>query len=286
MIASFSREKYLALAIESIRRQSLPDWELVVVDDGSTDGSLAVAQDIAARDRRIRVLSQRNAGTAAARNRGFSALSPSVNLVTFFDDDDLLEPDMLSLLVPVLDENPRAVGAYGLARMIDGHGEEVADENFIRVQTERYGVRGTRIARWNATAPTTFEVLAFVDVIPSPGQVLIRRTALEKAGPFRAPAEDWDLFLRLARYGDLIFVSDVVLGYRWHARNVSRSELKMSKAKLIVSWRLLWMPGLTPAERRTAWLSFAHYYADLGRVGRTARRVASRVANAFRPFRS
>jgi glycosyltransferase involved in cell wall biosynthesis len=286
VIASFAREKLLALAIESIRRQSVTDWQLVVVDDGSSDGSLAVAERFAAQDSRIRALSQSNAGSAAARNRGLAALARSVAFVTFLDDDDVLEPGMLASLLPTLQEKPAAVGAYGLARMIDERGVEVRAETFMRRQIERRGVRGGRVARWRSDAPTTFDVLAFVNVIPAPGQVLIRRAALEKAGPFRAPADDWELYLRLTRYGELAFVPDVVLGYRWHAGNVSRNQLKMSRAKLIVSWRLLWMSGLTAAERRTAWLSFIYYYADLGRVARNARRVASRIAHAFRRLRA
>jgi glycosyltransferase involved in cell wall biosynthesis len=283
VIASFGREKYLALSIESLRRQSVTDWELVVVDDGSTDGSLAVAERFAVQDPRIRVVSQANAGTAAARNRGLSLLSPSVELVTFFDDDDVAEPGLLEALVPALDANPAAVGAHGLARMIDEGGAEVHDEDFMRTQTERRGVRGGRVARWSREAPTTFDVLAFVDVIPGPGQVLLRRAVIERAGPLRPPAEDWDLFLRMTRYGPLAFVPEVVLAYRWHAGNISRNELLMSRAKLVVSWRLLWARDLTAAQRRTAWLSFIYYYASFGRVARTAARVVSRLTHLRRP---
>lgn len=286
VIASFGREQYLALAIESIQKQSVREWQLVVVDDGSPDRSLAVAQRIADQDPRIRVLSQSNAGTAAARNRGLRTLDDTVELVTFLDDDDVLEPEMAQRLAAILEANPRAAGAYGLARMIDGRGLEVHDDAFAASQTQRLGIRGSRLALWPTEAPTTFAVLAFLDVIPSPGQVLMRRSALAKAGQFRAPAEDWDLFLRLTRLGDLVFVPKVVLGYRWHEGNVSRSELRMSKAKLIVNWRLLWSPELSASERRTAWLAFLYYYADLGRVGRTARRVAVRAAGAFRAIRS
>ncbi|MGB2941211.1 MAG: glycosyltransferase family A protein, partial [Candidatus Macondimonas sp.] len=97
VIPAYQAEGYLTRALESVATQSDPDWELIVVDDGSHDGTLALAQRHAARDpARMRVLAQANAGPAAARNRGMAEARGEY--VLFLDADDALMPDALERL--------------------------------------------------------------------------------------------------------------------------------------------------------------------------------------------
>ena len=100
---AYNAERYLAEAIESVRLQSLADWELLLVDDGSTDGTRAIAADFAARDPRIHLLASaldRN-GAAAARNAGIAAARG--DYICFLDSDDLFEPGKLAADVAALD---------------------------------------------------------------------------------------------------------------------------------------------------------------------------------------
>lgn len=89
----YNAEKYVAAAIDSVIAQSYDNWELIIVDDGSTDGSLAVASSYSSD--RIRILSQPNHGACVARNKAL--LHAKGNYVKFLDADDLLAPDCIKL---------------------------------------------------------------------------------------------------------------------------------------------------------------------------------------------
>lgn len=89
----YNTEMYVSQAVNSISEQTLSDIEIIVVNDGSTDNSLSVLNDLAAHDNRIKVLTQENQGQAAARNQGM--LIASGKYIYFMDSDDLLVPDSL-----------------------------------------------------------------------------------------------------------------------------------------------------------------------------------------------
>jgi CDP-glycerol glycerophosphotransferase len=94
-------EPYLDDCLRSIRAQTVDDFEVVMVDDGSTDGSLAIAERHAERDRRLRIVSQANHGLGHARNTGVAAAEGE--FLSFVDSDDRLPPDALELLLCALD---------------------------------------------------------------------------------------------------------------------------------------------------------------------------------------
>lgn len=276
VVPTFNRERLLELTIAAVQRQTSSDWTLIVVDDESTDETASLVKRLSKSDPRIRLVSQSHAGIAAARNRGLEALGDS-DLVCFLDDDDLWEPDALQRLTSAIEGNPDAVGAYGLARRVGVDGEELPNDSLAERQLERKAVHGRRLITLPRGAPTAFEVMAFSNVIMTPGTVLIRRGALERAGRFREPAADWDMWLRLTMQGDLVFVPEFVIGYRAHPGNESQNILRNARRKLVVHWRLLWSAELARAQRWTAWWGFLHYYSDLARLRRSLRRISERV---------
>ncbi len=276
VVPTYNREQLLPLTIAAIQAQTLRDWKLVLVDDGSADGTVAVGRAAGVQDPRIRVVTQAHGGIAAARNCGIEHLE-NADFVIFLDDDDLWEPDTLERLAQALDRDPRAVGAYGVARMIDVQGREVRNDALAARQLVRRGIRGRELVTWPVGEPTTFGVMAFGNVIMTPGTVLIRRSSLAHAGRFREPAADWNMWLRLTMQGDLLFLPEIVIGYRNHPGNESRSILRNSRRKLIVHWRLLWSSDLTREQRHTARWGFLYYYSDLSRTARTIRRLVARL---------
>ena len=101
IIPCYNAERYLADCLDSVLAQSETDFEVILIDDGSRDGTLAVAQDYAARDGRVTVLHQENAGVCAARNLGLDRARGE--WVTFVDADDLLVPDAFSVMLGAAD---------------------------------------------------------------------------------------------------------------------------------------------------------------------------------------
>ena len=108
IVPVYNGEKYVVAALESIRAQTCADWHLILVDDGSTDGTAAVLARYP-RDRRIEIVRQEHLGLAAARNRGQA--SCTAQHVAFLDADDMWQPTYLAEMVQELTANPSAVAA-------------------------------------------------------------------------------------------------------------------------------------------------------------------------------
>jgi glycosyltransferase involved in cell wall biosynthesis len=262
VIAAYNAGKYLRETLDSVRGQSYTDWELVIVDDGSKDDTLAIAREYAAGDRRIRVLHQDNAGGAAARNRGYAETDGDAPYVAFLDADDVYEPDALRTLVRALEEDPEAVAAHGLARFIDGEGRPIREGESEAWGRNRLSVVGRRFVTAPLEAPTTLGMLALVNRIATPGQGLIRRSALALTGPEPSdPATtvaDWDMWLRLAVHGDIAFADEVVLRYRQHGASMSSNHRQVVAGTKYVRRKLLASPDLSPVQRREVQRASVH----------------------------
>lgn len=114
IIIVLNGEAYLKEAIESVLKQTFQDWELFVIDDGSSDGTLSIARSYAQSDKRIRVLQHSNCGThgmSATRNLGLHEAAGEY--VAFLDADDVWLPEKLTDQVEILDRNPSAAMVYG-----------------------------------------------------------------------------------------------------------------------------------------------------------------------------
>ena len=118
----FNAAATIAASIASVQGQSITDWELFVVDDGSADNSAEIVAKAAAHDGRIHLVEQENAGPSVARQRGVASARASV--VAFLDSDDLWHCDHLRLALEMLDADPRLGVAFAPCRLIDGDGWE------------------------------------------------------------------------------------------------------------------------------------------------------------------
>jgi glycosyltransferase involved in cell wall biosynthesis len=275
--------RFLAATVASVRAQTLPGWELVIVDDGSRDGTAAVAAGLAAADARIRVVTHaHNRGIAAARNTGLAATTRTSRYVAFLDHDDLWTPDTLAVLRAALDARATTcAAAHGMADCIDDGGRTVPRPDVARAQQTRYGVDGGRIAVWAADRPTELANLAYRNCVVSVGSGLIHRASLDRVGGFDAravPADDYDMWLRLSRLGGLAFVPRVVLRYRLHdARTSLRPRPPRGQGTPYIHYKLATAAENTPAQRRLVTTAFRAYQRDLLR-----QRWAALVAAARR----
>jgi glycosyltransferase involved in cell wall biosynthesis len=225
----FNGEAYLREAIHSVLRQTLADFELLAIDDGSTDRSSEVLRSFD--DPRIRVLhNPRNLGLAATRNRAIREAAGSH--IAWLDCDDLSFPRRLERQVQLLDARP-AIGLCG---------------TWVRT------IASGPVAVW--CYPTEPEVIHSRMVFDNPiatSSVMVRRTLLLDHGlQFRSefpPAEDYDLWERVAGKSGVSNVPEVLTGYRLHETQTSKIHtVQQQRAVWAVQERQLQALGIDPTE--------------------------------------
>ncbi len=180
IIPAFNTERYLAEAIRSVLDQSYGDYEIIVVDDGSSDGTLDVARSF---EPRIKALTKSNGGPASARN--LAIRNSQGDYIAFLDSDDLWAPDKLEEQVAYLDKNPAAGLVYGEALMFTGDGAD-------RIIGEKIGY----------TFNPSFRSLLFGDYIPN-STVVFRRACVDKVGLLNETlieGEDYEYWMRVAKH--------------------------------------------------------------------------------------
>ncbi|MER9057696.1 glycosyltransferase [Mesorhizobium sp. M0213] len=209
-------EATLGEAIASVQAQTVADWELLLVDDGSTDDSVRIANDVAATDPRIEVLNRppgSKRGAAAARNAGIEA--GSGDLLAFLDADDLYEPHMLRTVLAAADANPEAAMIFGPTRWWYPDGER---PDWIEPTD---GLAG-RLHQ----PPRLLRRLLLIQNghVPCTCSVLLRRSAISTVGGFE---ERFDLYEDQALWAKLflrlpVFVTPVTLArYRQYSGSTS-----------------------------------------------------------------
>jgi hypothetical protein len=185
--------RYVGAAVDSVLAQGFRDWEMIVVDDGSRDGT---AEVVASRkDPRIRLIAQENAGVSAARSRAMAEARGEA--ILFLDADDWLAPDALSRLVAALALAPEAVGAYG------GYA--------VMAEDARPGEAPLRRKSGPFPSGDLLETLLVENLFANGGHLLLRREAVRQAGPFLPQlryGEDWEYWIRLSLQGPWTVVAD------------------------------------------------------------------------------
>ena len=195
IVPTYNYAPYLPAAIDSVRQQSLEDWECVVVDDGSTDETSAVLERLTGEDSRIRSVRRVNLGTSSARNHALSLARG--RFIQFLDADDVLHAEKLRTHVAVLDAlddvdivyGPTAYFAGGVAQGVLRH--DIRDPD--APAPPRLDGAGTKV----------LEVLVWRNVLTVDAP-LIRLAAFTEVGVFdqsKRRLEDWDLWLRMALAG-------------------------------------------------------------------------------------
>ncbi len=259
IIPTYNGERFLAATLDSVLAQTFTDWECIVVDDGSKDGSAAIVERYAAQDDRIRLVRQANGGIASARNRGLAEADPDSKYLSFLDHDDVWEPDALATLKAALDANPAASAAHGIARYIGSDGKLFSPGELEKKGHVRYIARKNRLIQLLAKEPTGFPTIILWNPMCTAGLALIRRSVLQSVGGFdpkAVPADDWDMWIRLARRGILVFVEKVVLGWRKHDWNTSNDDRRMAGAVRYVIQKTYLSPENTEEQRRILWSSW------------------------------
>ncbi|CAE6744181.1 putative glycosyltransferase EpsJ [Paraburkholderia domus] len=215
VVPCFNQEEFIAEALESVLRQSYDDWECIIVNDGSTDGSGAIIERYTKTDRRFRAFTKENGGVAAARNFGFAQASGA--LFVPLDGDDKLHPDFLR----------RAVG-YFTAQ---------PDTDLVHCKTKRFGATGKvwRLPEYS------YEKLLWQNMIVN--TAMYRREAFLRVGGYSLEMihgfEDWEFYVRLLSPQSKVCFIDAPL-FLYRVKNSSRSTEQMESGKIEESQRLIY----------------------------------------------
>ncbi len=217
IIPAYNAARFIAEAINSVLNQTVKNIELIIVDDGSTDGQNAIIEKIISDDKRARLISQRNSGVSAARNKGIEMSRGQY--LAFLDADDVWLPDNLALKIEKFAQHD-----YGL---VHSNGE-VIDENGIPTGTILEGREGfllDDLLLWNGTQ------------IPGPSSILVKKTVIEETGLFDtrlSTSADQDFFIRVSAKYEIGKTDNISWRYRIHNSNMHKNISAMEHDVLLL----------------------------------------------------
>jgi glycosyltransferase involved in cell wall biosynthesis len=262
IVPLYNKARYIARAVDSVLAQSYTDFELIVVDDGSTDGSSDIVRQYS--DPRIRVITQENAGECAARNRGVE--EAKYDLVAFLDADDEWHQCFLLRTLSAINCFDGAVAVFS---------------NFVFVNTTQTMTLAIRCDEKSSPCliQDYFRFVLYHGMGMCSSVVMLKKNAIMKANGFpvgRKVGGDLDTWFRLACIGKIVFVPQVLATYytgigvcaegttnmdvwdsyqSWHQANRIPDELKRSARALAVNLRLKtalawWLAGKKTDARK------------------------------------
>lgn len=204
IISTFNRAQYLKRSVESVLNQTFQDFELIIVDNASTDQTQSFIQSLT--DQRISTVRHgTNKGGSAARNTGIKLARG--NFIAFLDDDDEWLPEKLSKQVQAFENASKEVGLVYA-------GSEFFDDTKQRlVGTNHPSCRGH-----------VYQRLLLSTVIGSVTSVMVRKECLDKAGMFDeelTSCQDWEMWLRIARHFEFDYVPDILARIHVHGEQIS-----------------------------------------------------------------
>jgi hypothetical protein len=223
VVPAWNAERTLAETLRSVAAQSHRDIEILIVDDGSTDATAAIAEEFCAAETRARLISKPNGGVASARNRGIS--ESKGEWVAPVDADDLWHPATIEMLLEAARSAPAKPGfVYCWRRIIDDRGRVVGTGARRRIEGR------------------AFNRLAFFNPVACGSAIMASRDALVAAGGYDEELrtrhaqgyEDWMLQLAIARDHPIACVPEHLVGWRMHGANMSSDFEQMDRSRRLM----------------------------------------------------
>lgn len=263
---TFNRAGYLSLAIESALAQSIDNFEMLIVDDGSEDNTREVVEAFQARDPRIHYFHQANQGQSIARNRGVQEAKGE--FICFLDSDNAWYPQKLERSLREFEAHPEADVVYGDYMVIDGEGVEL-------------GVN--RMKRYSGFI--TPELLR--DNFVSMNTTMTRKTCFDELGGFDPEdrlAEDYGLWLRFSTRYHFHYVPELLGYYRVMDNQISSDKARRLDANEALLQQFLerFPDVLTPAQRRRG---MSHFYVRKARFECGQNRFRRAVGDFYQSLR-
>lgn len=219
IIPVYNRRALIARAVDSVRRQNFPAPEIIIVDDGSTDGTGDLITEHYKNE--VRLLTQAHSGVSRARNAGIAAAQ--FDWLAFLDSDDEWRPDKLQ----------RQMACLQQANLLVCHTNEIWIKNGVRVNQCKH----------HAKSGGDIFLSALPRCIMSPSSIVIHKRVLEQIGGFDESfptCEDYELFLRLTLHFPVAFVDEgLILKYGGHADQLSQAYFAMDGYRVRALVKLL-----------------------------------------------
>lgn len=203
VVTAYNCVQYIGEALESVLSQTRPPDEIVVVDDGSRDGTPDVVANFP--QNRIRLIVQENRGPGAARNRGI--METSGEFLAFLDGDDIWLADKTALQLAYLQSHPHVALVSG-------------DEWLWDIETDERWLGGLRLKPYHNLSR---EILIH-NLVGNPSMVMLRRSILQRVGLFDTTlpwGQDWELWIRIATRAPIGYLTQPVIIYRKHSAGVT-----------------------------------------------------------------
>lgn len=267
IIPAYNAMTYLPQTLASVLNQTFADFEVLIINDGSTDDIILWASEIC--DPRVRLISQDNQGLPGARNTGIAHAQGEY--IAFLDADDFWEPTKLEKQANCLDSKPEVGLVYTWTLLVDQHGKSTGTVMAAQIEGN------------------VWEKLLLGDVVGNGSSAMIRRRCFESVGLFDtelSSIEDCDMWVRIAAHYGLAVIKEVLVYYRQHPSNMSRdydrmmhnSRLKIEKkfknvpfdllylrprayghASLWLAWKIVFDGGDSTKARTFAQQAILHY---------------------------
>lgn len=220
-IASYNHARFLPETLSSVLGQNYHDFEVIVADDGSTDGSYQLLQDYAARHPQLKVVTHPqhvNRGISATVN--LSLANATGEYISWLGSDDALYPDLLARGITELELNPTVGLVYGACH-------KVTEESSGARHSRTFGVDITRIAQ-------PLEIL-INDCVISSCAVVFRRECFTQLGPLPTSlvCGDWDFYVKVAAHWGLAYLAEPLAMYRLHAGGTTNASLEINNRRLL-----------------------------------------------------
>jgi len=255
IIPAYNHEKYVGEAIQSVLTQTFEDFELIIINDGSTDNT--EAEILKFKDDRIQYYFQPNRGLSATLNRGVGLARGE--FFNFLPSDDMFLPEKLAVQLKAFEESADIGVVFSYHLVVDGEGKEVKDDPIVDWFTVPFKTR-------EEIFPALFE-RNFLSVPTA----LIKMECFKKVGLFDESlkiAQDYDLWMRILRYYDLRLIKRILLKLRWHGANLTyrtTAETELERAKVLLkAYGSLTVEDIFPSLRhRKDALAYAEAYEKL-----------------------
>jgi len=222
IMPAYNAARTIVEAVNSALAQTHPHIEVVIVDDGSTDQTLAILHGRYGGDARVKIVQQANGGPASARNHALRLARG--DWAQFLDSDDRLHPSKVARSLERVAQVPGAAVVYGAANIITQDGTPAPDWDFPTFPS------GDVFCEWITGKMAN----GSYGVLPS---FMVRRDAIESVGGFDENiigSEDWDLWIKLAARYPFAALNEKWVDYRDHPSGLHRNRVKMALARLKV----------------------------------------------------